>query len=1250
MSEPRRGMGIFFLVWIGQFVSTLGSGLIAFGLGVTMLQDTGSVSRYTLIGLSSFLPNLLLTPYAGVLADRLDRRKILILSSLGAAFFNVFLFWMVRQEPIPLWLIYPVVMATAACGAFVWPTFSAVTTLLVEKEHLGRASGLVQIGSSVSSVIAPSLAALLLLWVELPGLVLLNLVSYLVPPAVLLLLRFPQPVASEEGKKAAAGGGGMGYGWHFIRERPGLLHLLLVFAGIGFCISLVQILLTPLVLSFGSPLILGLVLSVSSAGTLVGGIVMAVWGGPKRRVPTIIAMLSVTGLLLILIGLDANASLVASAAFFCVLGFPVIAACSQVIWQTKVPADVQGRVFAFRRLIAGSTTPLALILAGPLSDQVFEPALAPGGFLAGSVGRWIGVGPGRGIAFLFMLLGLGILGIVAAALRSRSLRRLEDELPDAEIRAEGEDPAAEQPAVTRPQAARRPLTVWVALLLLLLAGALASLHWQRPPKALGPEVPARDFSAARAMGHVRAIAQRPHPTGSVAQAEVRDYLLAELDALGLDSEVQRALSSAREGRKVQAVRVENVLGRLRGTSGAGRAVLLVAHYDSVPTSPGASDNGAAVGTLLETARALAAGPKPAHDVMFLFSDAEEIGLHGARAFLRQHPWAREAAVVLNFDARGHGGPVYMFQTSERNGQWIPTFLRAATHPVANSLMNQIYQRLPNQTDFTVFQEAGLHGFNFAFIEGLTHYHGALDREDEVEADSVQHQGSYALDLARGLDLGSPRAKAADRAYFNALGFHGVHYPRWFAAVSAILAGLGTLLLAGLALTRGRIRPLGLGQGFISILGLMLVISVAVTLVWLVLRDLLDIPILMGSTVGAGWFMAAFVALAVGIFSLGYSFFRRAVGSLEMGFGALLWWLILVAVTSEIWLPVESNVLFVWAVLGILPAFAWLTLAPLEALRGRWTPWVLGLFALPALFLQVPLIAAVYIAMQGFFQLGGVPLVLLSLLLALLIPQMEILTRGRAFWLPALAVAVALTCLVVAMGAGGTEELEGESFVLYTLDSDAGEAHWYSFDRDRGSWHEELEIGRHGTGAFGEIYPMWGTRELPRSPAPVVPLPRPEARVLDDIQVGEERHLRLHLPTSEGARGRWLWLEPAEAVISARIDGREFSLRRSHLEEAPVVEQMPLAPEGEEIFLRLRGSGELTLTLVDHYSGLPSATPPRPADTQPRFLGGLLVSDSSLVRRELTLPALLQDSTELPIEAEGEASMDAAPTGDPGLPR
>jgi MFS transporter, DHA3 family, macrolide efflux protein len=447
MTETRSNSKLisFSALLLGQFVSVLGSGMTGFALGVWVFQRTGSSTDFALISLFAVLPGLVIAPFAGALVDRWDRRFAMILGDTGAAIGTVVVAILLYTNHLEIWQIYLVNIWISTFGAFQGPAFAASVTMLVSKEHFGRASGLVQMGIAIGQIASPIMAGALMGLIQLHGIITVDFVTYLFSLLVLLFIRIPRPPESAEGR--AARGSLLreaSFGWEYVKARPGLLGLLVFFAVVNFGTGFVQVLITPLVLSFTNAATLGTIVSIAGLGLLAGSLLMSIWGGPKRRVYGIFGCMIISGLVLLLGGFRPNVALVATAAAIFLFTTPVINGCSSAIWQSKVPPDVQGRIFAIRLMIGWSTLPISYLLAGPLADKVFEPALAVGGPLAGTVGQFLGTGPGRGIGFLFMLLGLFNFAITIGGFLYPRLRNLETELPD-------QVPDKAPPADTTPQ-------------------------------------------------------------------------------------------------------------------------------------------------------------------------------------------------------------------------------------------------------------------------------------------------------------------------------------------------------------------------------------------------------------------------------------------------------------------------------------------------------------------------------------------------------------------------------------------------------------------------------------------------------------------------------------------------------------------------------------------------------------------------------------------------------------------------------
>jgi DHA3 family macrolide efflux protein-like MFS transporter len=433
MSQQARGFRTFVIIWLGQMVSVIGSGLTAFGLGVYIYEQTSSATLFALNILAYTLPQVVFSPISGALVDRFDRRLMMIVSDSGAGLSALALVALVFTGRIEVWHIFVCTFFYSAFSSIQWPAFSAATTLLVPKEQLGRASGMVQMNEGISQLIAPALGGVLFVAIGIQGLVLIDVATFAFAVlTMLLLVSLPQP------ERSAAGEQGRGsllkeavFGWAYIRQRPGLFGLLLYFAAINLVTGVVGPLFGPMILNMTTPDVYGYVGSVLGLGMLAGTLIMSAWGGPKRLVAGIMASGAITGLFIALAGARPSIPLIAVSGFFFLLSVPIATGCSQALWQRKVEPDVQGRVFSVRRMIAWSMEPLAILLAGPLADRVFEPLMATGGPLADSVGRVIGAGPGRGVGLMFIIAGLLSAAVSLAAYAMPRVRHVEDEIPDA---------------------------------------------------------------------------------------------------------------------------------------------------------------------------------------------------------------------------------------------------------------------------------------------------------------------------------------------------------------------------------------------------------------------------------------------------------------------------------------------------------------------------------------------------------------------------------------------------------------------------------------------------------------------------------------------------------------------------------------------------------------------------------------------------------------------------------------------------
>ena len=436
------------------------------------------------------------------------------------------------------------------------------------------------------------------------------------------------------------------------------------------------------------------------------------------------------------------------------------------------------------------------------------------------------------------------------------------------------------------------------LSLLLLVATVYYSFYSLVPQNNFLKTTENSFLTENALQYVKEIASKPHFTGSVAHKEVKQYLINELQEMGLSVEVQTHLAMNKKWRA--ATNVVNIISKIKGTSNE-KALLLLAHYDSNPHSAiGASDDASGVAVILEAVRSfLATNKQPLNDVIICFTDAEELGLLGANAFVKYHPWAKDVGLALNFEARGSSGPSYMLlETNGGNKKLIEAFQKANTpFPVANSLMYSIYKMLPNDTDLTVFREEGnINGFNFAFIGNHFDYHTAQDSYERMDVHSLNHQASYlisTLNYFANNSLENLNSKS-DYVYFNFPLVGLVYYPFLLVIPILIISILVFLSLLFMGFKRNKLSLKGILNGFIPLL-LSLIISVTFAFYgWKLLKVMYPQynDILQGFTYNGYLYIAIFALLTLTLCLLFYKKYFKKLNIQDLLIAPLFFWLMI----------------------------------------------------------------------------------------------------------------------------------------------------------------------------------------------------------------------------------------------------------------------------------------------------------------------------------------------------------------------
>jgi hypothetical protein len=683
----------------------------------------------------------------------------------------------------------------------------------------------------------------------------------------------------------------------------------------------------------------------------------------------------------------------------------------------------------------------------------------------------------------------------------------------------------------------RPILTIAALLVLVFAAVRSAV---RVPDPLPERAPRTAFSAERAMRHVREIAQRPHPSGGEDHPRVRAYLIRELGALGLTAQIQEATGVST--RYASAGRVSNVLARVPGRVRGGSTVLLMAHYDGVPPSPGAGDDASGAAVLLETLRAIRATDTLAHDVVALFTDGEEAGLLGAAAFVREHSWAKDVAVTLNFEGRGTHGPSLMFETGPGNLD-IVRVLRRVGGGRATSLSTAVYRALPNDTDLSELAALERPAMNFAFIGGVQRYHSAEDDVAHLDAGTLQHHGDQALALTRSLASGAlPRPRTGDAVFFNLPLIGLIVYPEALALWLAIVA----LLLPVVAVVVARPREPRLL--FAVTLGFALTIAATIVAAAVGcgaasgIRSL-HVSIASGAPEWSGVYAIAIAAIALAISAAGYAFARRWWSAFGLQSGALIAWGAL-----GLWIAVVmpgASFFFTWP--SLLFGAALIAAAGRPATRlyegAIWFATVVTIFVLaPTLYLMV-------CVALGLNAAGAAALTLLTALgTTLLWPHLESIASRNRWAVPVITAIVALVFFVVGTITVRTDrDHPAGTSLIYAVDADSGAA-WLSGFGWTPSARVWLSRALQASGSQrADTIPAWVQRNADRrnayTAAMSIPALAPStATILSDSSVSGNRQITLRITPSRGTRSIGLRAEQG-SVLAARVDGRSIDTTR-----------------------------------------------------------------------------------------------------------
>lgn len=669
-------------------------------------------------------------------------------------------------------------------------------------------------------------------------------------------------------------------------------------------------------------------------------------------------------------------------------------------------------------------------------------------------------------------------------------------------------------------------------LLIIIGGIYWSFLALLPQSISNLDEPNQNFSTQRALVHLKEISKEPHFLGSDAHLGVRNYIEQQLQKLGLETQIQEAYSVRDWG---NLAKPKNIIAKIKGRED-GKALLLLTHYDSNPhSSLGASDAGSGVVTILEGLRAfLSENKTPKNDIIILISDAEELGLNGADIFVNKHEWAKNVGLVLNFEARGSGGPsIMLVETNQGNAGLMEAFVKAnPQYPVGNSLFYSIYKMLPNDTDLTRFREdADIDGFNFAFVDDHFDYHTAMDTYERLDRKTLEHQGSYLMPMLNYFSEANLSALKSneDFVYFNIPVFRMVKYPfSWIIPmlVVTIIAFFVLLIYGGRKRVFNRIQ---VWNGFLALLTSLVISGVIGFFAWRVLKVIYPGygEILQGFSYNGHTYIAAFASLALAICFFVYAKVYKPENAVSLLIAPLVLWLVLTVAVA--FLLKGASFLIIPLVFGLL-SFYLLIKNRKSSIIGH------AILALPVLLLLSNFVQMFPVGL-GLKMLVS-SMVLVVLMFGLLIPVFATFKHKKR-WSYAFFLVTAYFLISAHLSSGFTQDNPKPNSLCYILDADEDKAIWATYDHVLDPWTIPF-LGEHPMEASAiknyTIASKYGTGFTYATEASKKELVAPQAVIGHDTIIDEFRHVELCITPQRKAHRIEVFSDVSNVFKTATLNG------------------------------------------------------------------------------------------------------------------
>ena len=643
-------------------------------------------------------------------------------------------------------------------------------------------------------------------------------------------------------------------------------------------------------------------------------------------------------------------------------------------------------------------------------------------------------------------------------------------------------------------------------MLVLIAFLFGVFYFMMPQSYDKSEAPLSEFSTKRALEKIKIMTQKPHFVGSENHKIVSQYLLKELQNLGLETSFQEGFTMTEKGTLVNS---KNILAKIKGSANT-KALLLLSHYDSAPHSfsHGASDDASGVATILESVRAfLYTKTKHKNDIIILFSDAEELGLNGATLFVTQHKWASAIGLALNFEARGSSGPSYMLmETNKGNAKMVDAFCNGKVkYPVSNSLMYSIYKMLPNDTDLTVFREKGkIQGYNFAFIDSHFNYHTAQDTYKNLDPNTLAHQGTYLIPLLNyfsNTNLTNLNS-TEDKVYFN-VPFGFINYPFSWIFPMLIVAFVLFFILLFVGLGKKTLRLDVILKGFIPFISSLLVAGVLTFMGWRLLLAFYPQynDILQGFTYNGHDYIYGFISLTLSICFLFYKNESKKNSEMSQLIAPLFIWLL---INTGIAIKLPGAGFF------IIPVFASLLILAYFILTQKSSSFLNLILTLPSLVILVPFIQMFPIGLGLKILVGSAILTVLTF--TLLIPVFGSFTR-KGLWSSVFFLLAIGLFIKAHQSSEYTSKNAKPNSLVYVLNGDTNKANWATYDTNLDEWTkgylgENPQVGKSLN--TNKLYSKYGSKFTFMAKAPLKNIPKPTIEFLKDSTIVNRRFLKIKI--------------------------------------------------------------------------------------------------------------------------------------------